>query len=149
MMYKRILVPLDGSELAECTLSHLKGLLHNGADQKAILLNVAMNNFDWYTQQESFDYNAFRQNLFLASRQYLENVRNRLNSEGINVDAEILEGNFAAESITEYATKNSIDLILMSTYGKTGKKILMFGSTALSVLHDSPVPVLLIRPKSC
>ncbi len=48
-----------------------------------------------------------------------------------------------------YAEANDVDLIVIATHGYTGMKKLMFGSVALRVLHDSHVPVLLIRSESC
>ena len=148
-MFKKIVVPLDGSLLAECTLPYIRTLIKDGAVEEVILLHVVMVNFDWYTVKEDFDFSAFRENLITESRKYLEEVRNKCNSEGIEVKTESIEGSFPAQTITDYAKKNAADMIVMSTHGRTGKKILMFGGTALSVLHDSHVPVLLIRPESC
>ena len=95
------------------------------------------------------DINAVRENLFMESRKYLADVESRLASEGIKVKTESLEGNRPAEIISDYAQKNGMDMIVIATHGYTGMKKLMFGSVALEVLHESHVPVLLIRPESC
>ena len=54
-----------------------------------------------------------------------------------------------ASTITDYAHKHGFDLIVMATHGYTGMKGMMLGSVALKVLHESNVPVLLIRPEAC
>ncbi len=148
-MFKKVLVPLDGSLLAECALPYIENLIKDGAVQEVTLLHVVLINFDWYTVKEDFNFSAFRENLFAESQKYLESVRQKIDLGGIKVKTESIEGNFAAQAIAEYSKKNPVGVIVMSTHGRTGKKILMFGSTALSVLHDSHVPVLLIRPESC
>lgn len=150
-MYKTILVPLDGSQLAECALSHVKNLAKEGAAGEVIFLKVF--NVSFMSQSElhpgAFDINKVRENLLVESRRYLADVESRFASEGIRVRTESLEGNRPAETISDYAQKNGVELIVIATHGYTGMKKLMFGSVALRVLHDSHVPVLLIRPESC
>ena len=148
-MYQKILVPLDGSELAECALSHVKNLVKDGAMGEVTLLNVVNVYFQGHGEYPGpVDINAIRKGLFMESRKYLADVESRLASEGIKVKTESLEGNRPADVISDYAQKNGIDMIIIATHGYTGLKKLMFGSVALGVLHESPIPVLLIRPES-
>jgi len=153
-MYKKALVPLDGSPLAECTLPHVKDLFKGGFVEEVTLLNVvkvdlpwAVWGSDWRTKPP--DITPIRELLFIASRKYLADVESRLVSGGIKVKTESLEGNRPADTITEYAQNNGIDMIIIATHGYTGLKKLMLGSVANGVLHQSHVPVLLIRPESC
>jgi len=153
-MYKKVLVPLDGSALAECTLSHVKNLIKDGSVGEVTILNVVKVDLPWaamMTEQESkrIDINSIRQPLFAASKKYLGDIQSRLGSEGIKVKTESLESNRPADTITEYAKKNGMDMIIIGTHGNTGLKKLMVGSVAFGVLHQSLVPVLLIRPESC
>jgi len=153
-MYKKVLVPLDGSPLAECTLFHVKNLFKDGSVGEVTLLNVVKVDLPWivmgYEQRtKPIDINAIREPLFTASRKYLADVESRLGSEGIKVKTESLEGNRPADTITEYAQKKGMDMIIIATHGYTGLKKLMLGSVAFSVLHQSHIPVLLIRPESC
>jgi nucleotide-binding universal stress UspA family protein len=76
-------------------------------------------------------------------------VNSRLSSEGIKVQIQSLEANRPAHAIIEYAHKNGMNMIVIATHGYTGMKGMMMGSVALSVIHQSHVPVLLIRPESC
>ena len=152
-MYKKILVPLDGSELAECTLSHVKNLIKDGSVGEVTLLNVVKVDLPWAQMRseypEGIDINAIREPLFAKSRKYLADKESQLESEGIKVKTESLEANRPADTITEYAQKKGMDMIVIGTHGYTGLKKLMMGSVAFSVLHQSHVPVLLIRPESC
>ncbi len=153
-MYKKALVPLDGSSLAECTLSHVKSLIKESAINEVTLLNVVKVDLPWAEMaSEQFskpiDINAVREPLFSASKKYLEHMEARLGSEGIKVETASLEGNRPADIITEYALKNDMDLIIIATHGYTGLKKMMLGSVASGVLNQSHVPVLLIRPESC
>jgi nucleotide-binding universal stress UspA family protein len=153
-MYKKVLVPLDGSALAECTLSHVENLIKDGSVGEVTLLNVVKVDLPWAVWGSDWgttpiDINGIRGPLFSASRKYLAEIESRLGSEGVKVKTESLEGSRPADTITEYAQKKSMDMIIIATHGYTGLKKLMLGSVAFSVLHQSHIPVLLIRPESC
>ena len=153
-MYKKVLVPLDGSPLAECTLSHVKNLFKDGSVGEVTLLNVVKVDLPWLAMgrdrpTKPIDINAIREPLFNASRKYLADMESQLASEGIKVKTESVEGNRPADTITEYAQKKGMDMIIIATHGYTGLKRLMLGSVAFGVLHQSHIPVLLIRPESC
>jgi nucleotide-binding universal stress UspA family protein len=155
-MYKKILVPLDGSELAECALAHVKKLFQDGHVEEVTLLNAVDTQIPWreFSPGEelhpvAFDYNGFVKTYMDKSRKYLAKAQSRLSAEGINVQTESIESNGPSHTITDYAQKSGADLIIMATHGYTGMKKMMLGSTALKVLHESNVPVLLIRPDAC
>jgi nucleotide-binding universal stress UspA family protein len=151
-MYAKALVPLDGSALSECTLSHVKNLFKDGSVGEVTLLNVVKVDMPWAAMgsdlyPEDIDVNAIREPLLIASRKYLADIESRLVSEGIKVKTESLEGTRPADIITEYAQKKGMDIIIIGTHGYTGLKKLMLGSVAFGVLHQSRIPVLLIRPE--
>jgi nucleotide-binding universal stress UspA family protein len=150
-MYQKILVPLDGSDLAECVLSHVKSLFKDGSEGEVTLLNVVKVDIPWAEmyEEKAFDLKEIRKPIFAASKKYLAKAASKLRSKGIKVKTEALEANPLAESIMDYAHKNGMDLIVMTTHGHTGFKKLMLGSVAFGVLHESHIPVLLIRPEAC
>src|SRR4030065_2279847 len=87
-MYKKVLVPLDGSGLAECTLTHLKNLFKDGSVGEVTLLNVVKVDLPWAVMgsdqyRKGIDINAIREPLFGASRKYLADIESPLGSEGI------------------------------------------------------------------
>jgi nucleotide-binding universal stress UspA family protein len=149
-MYKKVLVPLDGSELAGCVLGHVRTLVKEGAAGEITLFNVVKvdTSYDELYGQ-NFDINAMREALFASARKYLAGIESQLNSEGIKVKTATSEANSPAYKITEYARENDMELIIMGTHGYTGLKKMIMGSVASGVLNSSSVPVLLIRPESC
>ena len=146
MMYQKVLVPLDGSGLAECALPHVKEMVKEGHAGQVTVLNV----IDLHPSifAEGVDANYIMKAQFDNAKKYLTDLKERLRAEGLEIKAEVLKGS-AAQAIAEYAQQNGMDLIVIATHGYSGMKRLMFGSVALRVLHDSHVPVLLIRPEAC
>ncbi len=132
MAYKKILVPLDGSELAEKALSYAKTIakLKNST---VVLFAVSLTIF------------VDRRDRLFSS--YVEAKAKELNEEGIKATTATSYGDVARE-ILKYANGNKIDLIVMATHGYSRAKQWMFGSTAQKVLYGTEIPVLLIKPKS-
>ena len=153
VMYQKVLVPLDGSELAEAALPQVRNLAAGGFIGEVILISVVEIDLMGIpsTRAEVINYPALEtivKTHFDKSQDYLEKIRSGLSAQGINVKAEAVEGK-AAQMIVNYAEKNGVDLIVIASHGYSGLKRLMFGSVALRVLHDAHAPVLLIRPESC
>jgi len=97
---------------------------------------------------KDIDINAIRESLFIASRKYLADTESRLRSEGIKVKTESLEGTgLRTQSLSTLRKRYGYDHHWH--HGNTGLKKLMLGSVAFGVLHQSHIPVLLIRPESC
>jgi nucleotide-binding universal stress UspA family protein len=148
-MYPKVLVPLDGSKLAEGALTHVKTMVQEGFVREVILLNVVRVDAPYSELYGAhFDLNKMKKAYFDAAGKYLANMQARLVTEGIQVKTEVVEHDRPAPAITDYAAKNGIDLIVIATHGYTGLKKLMLGSVALSILHHSRTPVLLIRPEA-
>ncbi len=145
-MYQKVLVPLDGSDLAECSLPHVIKMAKEGFIKDICVLTV----IDIHPSAllEGADTTVIYKAQMDNSREYIGKVKARFKAEGIEVKTEILQGS-AAQMISDYANEKKIDLIVIATHGYSGVKRLMFGSVAFRVLHDSHVPVLLIRPDSC
>ena len=130
MAYKRILVPLDGSALAEKAVPYATFIAKKHGSQ-LFLLTVG-------SAPGSERINAL-------GRAYLELKATKLKAEGVKASTEIVYGN-VSDKIVEFADKNDIDLIAISTHGYSGFKRLMLGSVAEKVIGSTYCPVLLIRP---
>lgn len=126
-MYERILVPLDGSELAERAIPYVAELSQR-FDSEAILFTV-------FTAGEYLE---------RPLKAYLEKKAQELKSLGVKAHTVVAQGNAATEILT-FAEKNEIQLIALSTHGRTGLKLWAMGSVAHKVLQRSPNPVLLVR----
>jgi nucleotide-binding universal stress UspA family protein len=150
-MYGKILVPLDSSELAECSLTQVKRTASTGGDSEVILLRVvepiSANDAAAWAQAGYMITDVQNKNKDKA-REYLSQIARRLTNEGVTARAEVIEGR-AAESIIDYAVQNKIDLIIVSTHGKSGISRFAFGSVADKIVHHSPVPVLVVSPPGC
>jgi nucleotide-binding universal stress UspA family protein len=95
-----------------------------------------------------FNFGTLRKRVFASSRKHLADLESRRSSQGIKVKIASLEAN-RADTITDYALKNGMELIIMATHGYPGFKKLMLGNGASGILNQSSVPVLLIRPEAC
>lgn len=136
-MLERLLVPLDGSELAESILIQVRRLLFR-KDAEVLLLRAV-------TLPPSVEADAGEPLDLLWSRatEHLQNVQGRLSSEGVRVRSSVAEG-FPANVILETAKKEKATLIAMSTHGRSGLSRWVFGSVTEKVLRASPVPVLAV-----
>jgi nucleotide-binding universal stress UspA family protein len=132
MAYKKILVPLDGSEVAEKALLYVKSIAKL-KNSNVILFAVSLTIF------------VDRRDRLFAS--YLEVSAKELNKEGIKVTTATSYGD-VAEEIVKYAKNNKIDLIVMATHGYSRTKRWLFGSVTQKVLYGTEIPVLLIKSKS-
>jgi nucleotide-binding universal stress UspA family protein len=131
MTYRRVLVPLDGSELAERAIPYAKNLV-KARDNEVTLFTVSI---------------ASVEQLDRPMKAYLELNAKELQSQGIKASTAIAYGN-AADEIIKFADKNKIDLIILSTHGHSGIKRWALGSVALKVLHGTCIPVLLIKSRT-
>ena len=146
-MFKKILVPLDGSKLAESALSCIKILAEGGKVGEVILLTVARIDIPYDEIPADFNFHAMREQILDKFRKYLARIQSRLSKRDIKVKTMIVESNNSAQSIIDVAEKNGADLIVMTTHGYTGFKKMLIGSVAFKVLHESNVAVLLSRAK--
>ena len=142
-MYKKILVPLDGSELAETALSYAKEIAEK-MDSVVRLISVVESPQSKYSHVLQYYIQG------MADAINTHNVKSRLKEikeKKIKVGSTILFGH-AADEIVDYADSENIDLIVMATHGYSGIKRWAIGSVADKVIRVAKQPVLLIRPKS-
>ncbi len=141
---RKILVPLDGSDLGAVALPWAKELVKK-TGAKLFLLQVLSSA---YKTIGVMNYAAgFEKQLIKTMRkeadEYLSKAAVNLKKEGIDSKLDLVEG-IPAEAILGYARSNSIDLIAISTHGRTGLSRFIMGSVAQKVVHYSEVPVLVI-----
>lgn len=139
-MFKKILVPLDGSELAAKVLPFVLDLAKTHDSQVTLLYvyyaGVSETFPDWI--EAALEKERTNCELFLAQ------AAEKLEAQGLKgVKVECLEGSPAREIIS-YAEANSMDLIAMATHGR-GEVAWVLGSVAEKVVSHATVPVLLFR----
>jgi nucleotide-binding universal stress UspA family protein len=150
-MYKKILVPLDGSALAECVLPHLESIVKGCKVEEVILLRVTepfhhFCDIDGCVTEETMK--SIDADNKAAAEKYLSELIERTRYAGVSVKPEVIAGT-PGETIADYATKNSIDLITISTHGRSGVSRWTWGSVADRVLRSACVPVLMVRAPGC
>lgn len=145
-MYRRILVPLDGSP---ASLRGLKEAIHLARDDRARLrlVHVLDETPMLGMMEEGVDLGPFLQDLRKRGRALLERAHRRAKKSGVAADATTAEsaGGPAADAILREAKRWRADIIVMGTHGRRGLRHVVLGSEAERVVRLSPVPVLLVR----
>lgn len=136
-MIERLLVPLDGSPLAECTLPHAVAIARAFGAQITLLRVLerekprSVDLLEWHIRKAEVS-------------TYLDGVAGRLRALGLQVEKEIREGP-AAESIVEFAHEQRIDLILLSSHGRSGLSGWNISSVVQKIILWACMPTMIVR----
>ncbi|MEN6302732.1 MAG: universal stress protein [Armatimonadia bacterium] len=140
-MYKTIMLTLDRSGLAEQAIPHAVALAKSFGARLEVVSVVPLPgseatavtgaDVDWELEVATY-------------KEYLAGVMARIADEGVPATQEIRRGNIA-EEIIRHVDEAGVDLIVMSTHGRSGVGRWVYGSIADRVLRYAPVPVLLVR----
>jgi len=140
-MIKHILVPLDGSALAECVIPHVHAvasalgsyitLMHVVETYETSKVGEVIDLLDWNLKKRQ-------------ARVYMEDIAERLRGAGLKLDVEIQEG-APAERIIDFARSNGIDLIVLSTHGRGGLSGWNISSIVQKIIQRSHKSLLLVR----
>jgi nucleotide-binding universal stress UspA family protein len=152
-MYRRILVPLDGSRLAEEVLHHAVQVAQCGEGAEMALIQV-ISTATMVAATDPMAASGAEAAVTMQATEaaeeeaaaYLQDVAARPELQGIAVKSVVTRGG-AAREIVRYARENGIELIAMSTNGRSGLGRLIMGSVADEVVRESGLPILLIRPR--
>jgi nucleotide-binding universal stress UspA family protein len=141
-LINHILVPLDGSTLAECVLPHVVAIAPM-THARVTLVHVmeplqnergspAVDPIDWHLQKQN-------------SEKYLEQVAGHLKASGVlGLEQVVLEGS-PANSVVDFARSNNVDLIVLSTHGQSGLSGWNVSSVVQKILLRSYTSILLVR----
>ncbi|MFH1382851.1 MAG: universal stress protein [Chloroflexota bacterium] len=152
-MYKKIMVPLDGSKLAECVFPHLETIV-KGSDSPEVLLVQAVEPIAIpYARETSHlksleQLEEFETHNKVEAEKYLKATVARLGKKGIKARAVVIYGK-AADALGEFAVKNAVDLVLIATHGRSGVSHWVWGSVADRLLRSICAPVFMIRVPGC
>lgn len=144
-MFYNILVTLDGSELAETVIPYVEGLASRFPTRKVVLLRVIPPPH-YFFEGSFYALGDTQEQMEGIAQEYLEKIASRLQAKSLPVEIELRHGEVASE-IIDYAHEHGIDLLAMSTHGRSGVKRWVFGSVAEKVLRNLNLPILLIRPE--
>ena len=144
-MYKKILVPLDGSELAKMALDQAEKLAKT-FDAEIILFQVVPF-MPIYGSPELVTPLIVDEKQKEAAEKYLLNLGEELKKRGLRVTVTVRTGQQVAVEIIDFAKEAEADLIIMCTHGRSGISRWVMGSVTLKVLTRAETPILLIRSK--
>ena len=144
--YKKIVVPIDGSGWSERAIPHAVDIarISNG---EIILLHVFRPPMHEYQDTlaltgETEQIARIRDNI----KQHLMAIRGQLRGEGVECRVQVIEAVGIAAQICDYINEENVDLVVMSTHGRSGLARFVFGSVTHKVMENVDVPVMLIRP---
>jgi nucleotide-binding universal stress UspA family protein len=146
-MYKKIMVPLDGSELAECVLPHVEAFIEGCQVNHFVFVRVVEPAAAFYSGDYPISPEVMQERETAGEKiasDYLDQIVSRLEHSSVELFSEVLIGN-VADSLADYSENNEFDLILIATHGRSGVNRWVRGSIADKVLRSSRIPVLMVR----
>ena len=150
-MYQKILAPLDGSDFSECSLDHVKAIATGCQVPEVVLLRVVepIHSSDVAAYVEAgIDTTLLIKDVQQSAETYIARVAESLSKAGLPAKGVVVTG-WAADSIMKYAEENGVDLIIMSTHGRSGISRWVMGSITDKVVRSSRIPVLSVSPPGC
>ncbi len=151
-LFKKILVSLDGSALAEQIMPFARQQA-KCFGSKLVLIQVVPEPLvvspglpgATPAPVETADLLAEVEGVIAKAKDYLEQVAQPLRDAGLEVETVVASGT-AGESVVDYARENQVDMIALATHGRSGLGRVVFGSVAEYILRESGLPVLSIKP---
>lgn len=144
-MFKHLLVPLDGSELAEIALPMAKAIATRFESQLTLLRAVHLPYYIGDGLDFTEVYNTLSEEMQAEATAYLKAKQKGLLTAGFNANSHLVIGEAPADAILLAADELAVDAIVMSTHGRGGVMRWVFGSVADKVLQQAHVPILLAR----
>jgi len=149
-MYKHIMVPLDGSELAECVIPHVEAIA-GGCNVNTVTLIRVIEPLKLYGGVESRlspeERHRLEEDSINIAKEYLDKIAEQLKSKGISAETEVVFGEHVVEEMVDYAEESEVDLAIISTHGRSGVGRWVWGSNADRLLKSAHMPVLMVRPQ--
>jgi nucleotide-binding universal stress UspA family protein len=144
-MYKKILVPLDGSTLSEAVLPHVKALAKLENAEVVILRVSAIPASEFIARDPIVAANVI-QEMEEETQGYIDKEVKLLKEDGIKKVSGIMREGPVPDAILDVAEETHADMIAMSTHGRTGMQRFLMGSVADKVVHYAHIPVILVHP---
>jgi len=148
--FRRIIVTLDGSALAEAIMEHAIAIARLDSGAEVVLLQVVQPLPPVLVPQSVLVPESVKEEIShageKAAREYLEGVAGRVKAAGVNVRIRVDFAANVAAAIMDAAQAEEADLIALCTHGRSGLLRVARGSVADKIVRASPTPVLLFRP---
>ena len=154
-MYRKIMVPLDGSELAECALPHVEAITTGCKTTNVVFVRVvepiqlparlpAQGEFGFQDK----DRREIDKQRKKTAEAYLKKIVQTAALGDAVLSCEVLEGD-VAETLANWAEQNGVDLIMIASHGRSGVSRWVMGSVADRILRSVCAPIMMIRAPGC
>lgn len=146
-MYRKILVPLDGSAKSELSLPVAQQLAEPMGSEVCLLVAVDLGKVLFVERSSKLptDFEKLGNQQLQEAQKYLHEVQERLSGSNLKVSIHVEQAD-PRDAIVSYAGEEGVDLIVMASAGKSNWMRWISGSIADQVLRSSPCPVLVVRP---
>lgn len=145
MAYQHILVPIDGSELSLSVVKHAVELA-KAFNSKITVAQVMT--LDPYIASEYLSHSQTN-DMIKRAKDFIQNniddAKAQFTAQGMEVDTQLLEGESIHRTLIKSIETLNIDLIVLSSHGRSGIKKLLMGSVAQSLITESTVPVFVVK----
>lgn len=142
-MYKNILIATDGSELAGKGLEH--GLQLAKSLSAAVTVITVSDPWVLYGLADYTQFDALAEAAESTANDILDAAKKGADTAGVPCKTVYEPQRYPADAIVEYASANSIDLIVMASHGRRGLQRILLGSQATQVLALTSIPVLIVK----
>ncbi len=152
-MYKKIMVPLDGSKLAECVLPHVETVAKGCESPQILLVQVVEPIAIPYGRETTHimsmeQLKAFEAHNKADAEKYLGEIAARLGKAGLKAGIAVIFGK-PADALRDYAAKEGADLVIIASHGRSGMSRWVWGSVADRLMRSVCTPVMMVRAPGC
>jgi nucleotide-binding universal stress UspA family protein len=147
-MFKKILVPTDGSDIALSAIDLAADLAKSQGASVLGLYVIDPYPYSAMGEAASVGFETYFAHAKEAAIKALNAVDERCKAAGVPCTTDVVERSVVYEAIIESATSEQCDLIVMSSHGRRGVKAVLLGSVAQQVLTHSDIPVLVVKAKA-
>ncbi len=144
-MFKKVLVPTDGSALAQKAVATAAGLAKSQGAQIVGVYVIDPFPYIGFGDSSAVGLQAYLAEAKGAAGQALDALAAVCKAEGVPFAGDTIERNVVYEGVIETAEAEGCDLIVMASHGRQGVQALILGSVAQKVLTHAKVPVLIVK----
>jgi nucleotide-binding universal stress UspA family protein len=145
-MFKRILIPTDGSKLSDLAVDKGLDLAREvGAEVTAVHVGIPFHLISFRSDELTDSLDQYDTHMRLKGKEILAEVQRAAKEKGVSCTVSFSSSDHPYEDIIKAAETGGCDLILMASHGRKGVKGLLLGSETQKVLTHSTIPVLVYR----
>ncbi len=150
-MYRKIMVPLDGSKPAEAVIPHVLNMVKEwGAEEVMLVKSVEPICIPYGIEAAKISslqqLSKFEGHAKSEAEQYLKQVSEQFKKAGVNARSYVITGK-AAQSLIDFAVQTAADLVIIATIKHSGIKLRLSGSVAGRLIRYLRAPILIIKPE--